>query len=285
MPNLAELFDSYSRRARLYPLLLVTLPVGCSALLLWPGLGWDKVAPIALAAGLPFFATSMIRSSGKRLEDRLVAEWDGMPTTRMLRMRDTSVNTELRRRRRAKLAALTGDPLPTADEEAADPRRADECYSAAVRVLITNVRDNKDNHPRLHEENAEYGFRRNLLAAKPVALLLLGTLLAVDGVAIVLGRDVQAVFLATAIHLGLIIAWLVAVRSRWVAQQANTYAERLFETLEHTASATESPPPRNTARRIRRARYGRPTRNGYTRSPRAALRAAAAARTSAPDAP
>ncbi|MFR9802569.1 hypothetical protein ACL02T_09735 [Pseudonocardia sp. RS010] len=242
MPNLADLFDAYSRRARLYPVLLVTMPIGCSVVLLWPGLGWDKVAPIALAAGLPFFATSMIRSAGKRLEDRLVVEWDGMPTTRMLRLRDTAVNTELRRRRRAKLAALTGDPLPTADEEAADPRRADECYVAAVRVLITKVRDDKDKHPRLHDENAEYGFRRNLLAAKPVALVLLGALLVADGVAVVLGRDIQAVGLAAAIHIVLILAWSLAVRRRWVTQQANTYAERLFETLEHAAPATEARP-------------------------------------------
>jgi hypothetical protein len=118
--------------------------------------------------------TSLIRSAGKRLQNRLATQvWDGRPTTRMLRLRDGDINPELRRRYREKLSALTGTPLPTAEEELADPRQADHHYVAATRVLIAKVRDENDKYPRIRDESAPYGFRRNLLAAKPFALSLL----------------------------------------------------------------------------------------------------------------
>lgn len=243
MSNLGDLFDSYTRKARLYPVLLVTMPAGCSVVLLWPGLGLEKLTPIIVAAGLPFFVTSLIRSAGKRLENRLVAEvWDGLPTTRMLRLRDNDNNPELRRRYREKLTAITETPLPTEAEELADPRRADQHYVAATRVLIAKVRDDKDNHPRVHGENTEYGFRRNLLAAKPLALALLVVLLAADGLALALGQAPQSVGVAAAVHLLAITAWVLAVREPWVHEQAATYAERLFEALDQIET-TSTPPP------------------------------------------
>jgi hypothetical protein len=241
MSSLTDLFDSYTRKARLYPVLLVAVPAIASVLLLWPGLIQEKLLPLAVTTGLPFFATSWVRSAGKRLEDRLVADWGGMPTTRMLRLREGGDNPELRRRHRDKLAALIGEPLPTAAEEIADPRRCDHRYTAAVRVLISKVRDNKDRHPRVHDENTEYGFRRNLLAAKPLALALLVVLLGVDGFAAYLGHDPQLVGAATAVHLVAALLWLTVVRRSWVRQQADTYAERLLETLEHP-ELTSSPP-------------------------------------------
>jgi hypothetical protein len=47
---------------------------------------------------------------------------------------------------------------------------------------------------------------------------------------------------AAAVHLLAITTWAFAIRERWVHEQAITYAERLFETLEQDES-TSAPPP------------------------------------------
>jgi hypothetical protein len=156
-------------------------------------------------------------------------------------LREEGDSPELRRRHREKLAALIGQPLPTKAEEIADPHCSDYRYTAAVRVLISRVRDYKDRHPRVHDENTEYGFRRNLLAAKPLALALLVVLLGVDGFAAHLGRDPQLVGAATVAHLFAALLWLTVVRRAWVREQADTYAERLLETLEHPEPTTGPP--------------------------------------------
>jgi hypothetical protein len=235
MTDLDKYFDEYSRKARLYPALLVAMPLAVTLTLLWPGLSLEKLMPIIVAAGLPFFTGNIVRDRGKLLEERLVRKWAGMPTTRMLRLSDTSNNPDQTRRRRLQLEALTGVPLPTCSEELNRPRRSDERYTSATRMLIARVRRHKDRHPLLQTENICYGYRRNLLALKPFAITLLILLLAVDALAFHLGRDPQIVGLNAAIHILLLLTWITTVRNSWVRRQATTYAERLFDALEDPA--------------------------------------------------
>ena len=91
--------------------------------------------------------------------------------------------------------------------------------------------------PRLYEENINYGFWRNLLGLKPFALTSLVALLAIDGITLVAGRQSQMVGVAAGLHVLCLIVWLVAVRPDRVLQQGRTYAERLFETLDHESPA------------------------------------------------
>jgi len=229
--------DPYVRKARLYPALLVTLPIGVSVAWLWPGFGLEKIIPVLVCAGLPFFVANLVRSRGQRLEERLESRWGGMPTTQMLRLGEATNNPDMLRRRRRALQDLTGDPLPTRDDEQDNPRRSDQRYIAATRILITRVRDQRDHHPRLHEENINYGFWRNLLGLKPFALTSLVALLAIDGITLAAGREPQMVGVAAGLHVLCLIVWLVAVRPDRVLQQGRTYAERLFETLDHKSRA------------------------------------------------
>jgi hypothetical protein len=155
-----------------------------------------------------------------------------MPTTQMLRLSEESNNPDMLRRRRRALQDLIGEQLPSRIDEQNEPRRSDQRYIAATRALITRVRDQRDHHPRLHEENINYGFWRNLLGLKPLAIVSLVALLAVDGLALADGRDPQLVGVAAGLHVLCLVVWLVAVRSERVLQQGHTYAQRLFETLE-----------------------------------------------------
>jgi hypothetical protein len=51
--------------------LIFTLPIGATLTLLWPGLGVERLVPLAIAAGLPFVVTNIVRAQGQRLERRL----------------------------------------------------------------------------------------------------------------------------------------------------------------------------------------------------------------------
>jgi hypothetical protein len=69
MTNLASLFDSYSRQARLYPALISILPaigIGLSILPSLAGSVGGTLVAIAGSCGLVFLLADMARSRGKR---------------------------------------------------------------------------------------------------------------------------------------------------------------------------------------------------------------------------
>lgn len=233
MSELTSLLDTYALRARLLPALLVVAPVGVALGLLLPALDYQKVIiAVAVCAGVPIFVANAVRSRGKRLESKLVAEWGCMPTTRLLRLRESSNNRHDLARRREHLEKVTGITLPTAEEEAADPADADQVYVVATRALIARVRETKDHYDLVQHENVDYGYRRNLAAIKPAGLAVLAVLLVVDAVSGIAGMGITAVVTAAIVHVICALAWLLVVRRPWVREQADTYAKTLFEALE-----------------------------------------------------
>lgn len=233
MTELKDFVDVYALRARVLPALLVTMPAGLTLAILLPSFDYKNVAAIAAAAGLPIFAANAVRSRGKRLEDQLKTRWGGMPTTRMLRLSEPSNNQVLLSRRRDRMQQLTGETLPTLDEEQSPDTHTDQHYEAATRVLIGRVRETKDRFDLVQKENIDYGFRRNLLALRPVGLTVLVILLGVDTAVILLGGQPVRVLLAGLVALLCGLAWITVVRPTWVLEQGYSYAERLFEALDH----------------------------------------------------
>jgi hypothetical protein len=97
--------------------------------------------------------------------------------------------------------------------------------------LIARVRDATQEYPRVHDENIQYGFRRNLLGLKPIGLfLVVAVAITAAIVAAVNFHPADAVALGIDLLVGL--GWVAEVNRGWVRQAADTYAERLFETLE-----------------------------------------------------
>jgi len=230
MTDLGDLFDEYALRARVYPSLLASLPIPVTVLLVWPDPGLRALWPVAVGVGVMFFLANYTRSRGQRLERALVAKWNGLPTTHMLRYSEID-NSVMFRRRRERLEKVFGEALPTAEEESADPTGADASYIAATRSLIARVRADTKRFSRVHEENIHYGFRRNLLALKTIGVTVLAALTLGDVVLAAI-RFRTATVTALAIDLVLALAWLRVVNPDWVWQAGRTYAERLFETLE-----------------------------------------------------
>lgn len=225
--------DDYFLRARVYPGLIVILPFGLFIELLLPTIQLRVITPLVISAGGAFLLGNISRSAGKKLETRLITRWGGLPTTRMLRYKAREENHILFDRRRLAIERVTGISLPSQQDETAGAQSSsDDYYKAAVRVLITKVRDKKDDYPRVHDENVSYGFRRNLLGLKPQAITILAVSFIGDIFTYHLRGASSTVDASALLNVSMLFFWLFYARIRWVEQASVSYAERLFECLE-----------------------------------------------------
>lgn len=236
MMEFASLFDRYARRARLYPALLTLFPVIATVLILFPAVYESvgaAIVSLAVSCGVLMFLASIARYLGRNTEQRLYALWGGKPTTLWLRYSDTTLDAVTKQRYHAFLEQhVVGLSLPTPNEEAAAPRSADASYESAVRWLLEYTRDKKK-YPLVFEENINYGFHRNVLALKPLAIAV--NLLCIGGVVgLVYARHHTltvanpADLLALPIPIALLLFWIFVVSPDWVKSIANAYARALF---------------------------------------------------------
>ena len=253
MPDLAGLFDTYGRRARLYPALLTLLPPVAVSFAWVPSLvgGQSLAALVGVAAtfGLLYALASISRSAGKRTEKRLLAKWGGWPTTIMLRHGCPDIPAPTKARYHQFLAQCgLWEGMPSAQLEQADPTANDDTYASAVQWLKEQRRGPE--FWLVLNENAEYGFRRNMRGLKPPAMALcfvtlLGWWLAAfiklltapgslpsAGVGVLLALPSPLAWGALCITVVAVVAWIVVVRDRWVREAADQYAQALLATCD-----------------------------------------------------
>ncbi|WP_458246833.1 hypothetical protein [Streptomyces sp. MAI_2237] len=234
---IARTFSPYTWRARIRPILIAALPPALPVVVLVPD--WSaarRVWALVLVSGLPLLLGQFSRSRGRRLEPALFEQWGGKPSVQLLRWRGPTGTTHLTYLH-ARIEQIAGPPLrlPSAAEEQSDPEGADAVYEVAGTVLRTRARALPGSE-LVAEENREYGFRRNALGLRPLALgagvigLFGAVLYAVVGWAPAgFAKAVVSVSLVLA-DLVLLLFWLRTVRSAWVEEAAWTYARRLIET-------------------------------------------------------
>ena len=226
------MLDAYARRARLAPALLAAVPPLCL-------LGGGAVSPTRTASilaialgGVALVVCGIVRDAGRRLQRRLWEEWGGSPTLRRLRWRDASDATATARLH-ARLAQVWDQPLPTQQEEADHPDQSDRVYDEVIAALRELTRDRKP-FPLVFEENVEYGFRRNCLGLRPVALALAA---ATAGVGVILaltstGTQPIRFWIPAGVGAIALVAWYRLVTPAWVRSVAELYADRLLESVE-----------------------------------------------------
>lgn len=243
--------DPYERKARLAPGLLTMLPLLVPLVCVYGARHPVLTGLVALLAGCGAMYTlaSIARVRGKKLEDRLFQGWGGMPTTLALRHRDQTLDSVSKRRYHDAIVSKLGIAMPTADEEAADPAKADDTYVGATKRLRELTRSNKS---LLLKENIAYGFHRNMLAMKPIGIgicllgLLYGLVLA-GAVELVppslnllnLARPGLAAAMTLVISLALLTSWLFYFDADAVKRIGFAYAERLFECLPSLTSVVK----------------------------------------------
>lgn len=168
-----KIANTYERKARLYPALLMLVPIIVMVAGVY-GVALElKAATIGLLAsfGIFYLAASIVRELGKRIEGALFEEWGGKPTTQLLRHRDKSIDPVTKARYHAFLAKRMEVTFPSKADEQADAIGADDVYQSATKWLLDRTRDKKA-FELLFEENIAFGFRRNCLGIKPFAIII-----------------------------------------------------------------------------------------------------------------
>src|SRR5438874_8325328 len=133
MKAFENLTDSYDRKARLYPSLLLIAP---AIALIVAAVSAKYSALQAVAAGVvscggAFLLTQLARDSGKNLEPKLFEAWGGLPSVAIFRHSDSRFDPITKSRYHRAMASWVkqGKP-PTADQERENPSAADQVYSA-----------------------------------------------------------------------------------------------------------------------------------------------------------
>ena len=240
MIDLTNLFDRYTRRARLYPALLTLFPVFVTILVLFPAVYksvGSAIVSLAIGCGVLMFLTSNVRYLGRKKEQQLYKLWDGKPTTVWLRHRDRNLDALTKQRYHGFLSKhILVLKLPTPSEETASPISADDYYESAVKWLLEYTRDTKK-YPLVFEENINYAFHRNILALKPIAIAI--NLICIGGILLntyfqhhmLTLTDISDVA-ALSIPLAMLLFWVFLVSPDWVKSIAYAYSRALFASCD-----------------------------------------------------
>src|ERR1700692_3178053 len=150
--------DAYTMCARLVPAVIAGAPAFAFAAIF---VSWGKLGLPPLTVLFAAFA-DVARRRGRAIEPSIIAKMGGLPTTVTLRHRDPTYDTATKAGFHQFIAAKLGQPAPTLQQEAADPKAANAYYVRGVTWLRENTRNVKK-FDVLFNENVSYGFRRNLL--------------------------------------------------------------------------------------------------------------------------
>lgn len=250
MPNwLKPVLDRYDRKARLTPALLCGLPLVASGVLLIPDVVAisGAIGIVVVYCGGSLLLIQISRDLGKKLEAQLYRLWGGKPSATMLRHTDCRLPKPTRDRYRSFLSRTVPNlTLASPQEEAANPEYADAGYDSANSWLLEQTRD----HSRFElvfAENMNYGFRRNLLALKPIAVgmdVIVSVLLILTAFTSWTGQIATTVtvlswpwWASVTITGGHILLFGTYIRTHWVRMAAETYAQQLLaacDSLEGT---------------------------------------------------
>lgn len=233
--SMARMFDYYGLRACALPVYLTIAPVAVALVAIVPqaiSLPLGGAAAIVLMP-VAFLAGQLGADFGKRLEKRLWRLWDGAPSTRFLRHSNLEFNHVTRDRLHEKLRTL-GLHVPTQPEQAANPRGADAHYESCAEEMIRRTRKH-DAFPLVLKALTEYGFRRNLLGLRPVALPI-AVVSALACLATTWKRFDTAnppavAITATLLSVALLLTWMTWVNEATVRLAANRYARVLLEAV------------------------------------------------------
>lgn len=220
--------DAYERRARLVPGMLLLAPL--AVVIVMFGLRSNPVVAATVGAlttfGAPVVLVSYVRQRGVAVQSELYDSWGGKPTTKLLR---AGGNARARNWRRA-AAQVSKQEFPP--ENQPDPEGR---YDAAVAVLISRTRGDRNRFGMIFEENKNFGYERNLYGLRRpgrvfAGVCFVGSIAAVAYLVWSRGQSVRAEWVVGLVVLGaLLLIWIFlpsGVRARVTAYK---YAEQLLD--------------------------------------------------------
>ncbi|WP_313607153.1 hypothetical protein [Rhizobium sp.] len=243
LSSLEKLLDPYERKARLFPGLLVCLPIAITVLCIAGSV--DPLFKVAISlmvtCGMPFLLSNIARDAGKKIEDRLFTKWGGMPSTQLLRHTNGHFDRHTKQRYHEIVTSGAKIPMPTPEDELTNPQGADEAYRAAGFWLRERTKNPKE-FPHVFRENVAYGFRRNATGLKHVgfliALLCVLALLASPAYQAINNEDeiLKTFFLGMSLLQAIsiivsgafMIVWAACFSENSLRRSATAYADRLI---------------------------------------------------------
>ena len=252
--------DPYTFRARIQPALASILPLGFVMFALLPDSPFFVTALFGIlgTAGGTALGSHWSRDPGrKKQQHQLWARWGGPPATRRLRHRQTTGDDPNDPELREQVEIWYGRPLPTQEEENANPEQADERYDQAVNALIQATYDTA-RFPLVFAENINYGFRRNLWGLKPIALpvaigacIVSWTMFTVtiwgrpwpEPIWAILANPDSTVTIRLIVAIAntaMALIWAIYVKPSWVKPMADAYAKQLLQSAQTLNRANQS---------------------------------------------
>lgn len=236
------LVDRYVLGARVAPVVVVALSLFLAVSAWIPLSEWPiKLLGGSAVLGIGAFVLAQIaRDAGKRIEPALWASWDGPPSVRMLRHRDTTIaagSKAAMHRRFSQLGVV--DHMPTEDEERQNPEATDAIYRTCSDWLRRKALELKAKAPFdvVHSESISYGFRRNLLGIKQYGLAVVGVALALTIAAFWWGHRP---YIEAGANLLLGFYLLLCANAAAVKRAADDYSKRLLDSIQ-SLSPTRAP--------------------------------------------
>jgi hypothetical protein len=240
MSAIANLLDTYERRARFYPALVVVVPtvLGVASWLPAKGDWYGIVGGTVVATAIASLLNQLVRDQGKAKEAGLFRSWGGKPSVNALSYRHGVFDTiTLARYHRALKVLDPGLSLPvSARDEAEHWDDSKQAYESANELLLSRTRD-RSRFGLVCAENINYGYRRNLWAMKKAGLVSAAVGLVGSAARLVtdwvIARPATAtagtaVFISTVI----LVIWLLRISKDWVRLAADAYARQLVSTCD-----------------------------------------------------
>jgi hypothetical protein len=230
--------DKYSIKARLYPALIVLLPILFLAIYYIVNFKvYFHYLTAFVSVGLfSFLLSQLARDKGKKIEPNLYNFWGGKPTIQILRHSDKTIDIHTKKRIHNFLNEnLVGIIIPTKEQEMENLKHADEIYESCSNHLISKTRDNIV-YELLFKENINYGFRRNLYGMRiwGISILIISTfthlLLSTDFFKSISFKPGKEIILYSLFSISALF-WFVVVNRNWVKLMGFEYAKRLYETI------------------------------------------------------
>lgn len=251
-----KFFDAYSIRARLFPAIIAAAPAFAALTLLisWKSFELSNLIATLGTLVLLFAIADFSRVRGRAIEGKLYTEHGGMPSITMFRRNDKTIDAGSKDRYRSFLAGKLAVEVPSPLDESTNQTSADEFYGQCGNWLRQNTRDTKK-FPILFTENITYGFRRNLLGVKMLALCLNVIVVAVCtfilwrlswDVDTPQGSRITVVLLVAVAHAAYM---LLAVSRTAVWDASKAYGRELILSCESFLAQSSSPAKKTTARK------------------------------------
>jgi len=228
--------DRYDLMARLRPALFVLFPPALIIGFWIPDTRsmYGSILSLSTGLGLTYFLVQLARQRGRSVEHRLGDRIGRLHSARLLLLNDERLPRESKKRYHSFLAKK-GLGLSTLEEERNDPSLALDRTRSAIDWLLNFTRLNAK-QSLLFDDNIAYGYMRNMLGLKPIAIAIVCLALATNSSLLVMSwNDPMTMKMACLIEatlIAILTLWLFLVTENAVAEASFAYAQRLFSHCE-----------------------------------------------------